>query len=64
MENINKELEKQLGEFDHLFQECVLIKEEDMHRFDFLMQRFAALREEMSRRPDGFYVNDILNFAS
>jgi hypothetical protein len=64
MENINKNLEEQLAEFDHLFQECVLIKKEDMEHFDFLMKKFAQLRKEMSKRPDGFYVKDILNFDS
>ena len=64
MEEINKELEKQLAEFDHLYQECVLIKKEDMERFDFFMKKFKKLRSEMSKRTDGYYVNDILNFAS
>ena len=61
MENVNKELEKQLAEFDYLFQEGVLISEKDMKRFDFLMEKFASLRSEMSKHSSGNYVADIFN---
>jgi hypothetical protein len=59
MENINKEIEKQLGEFDYLFQEGVVIPKKDMDRFDELMEKFASIRSEIHKHPSGNYVNDM-----
>lgn len=61
MQNINNELEKQLGEFDYLFQESVLINKSDMLKFDNLMNKFNNLRKEIHLHKNGFYVNDIIN---
>jgi hypothetical protein len=52
-------LEIQLGEFDYLFQEGVLIPKKDIERFDFLMNRFSELRNEIKQHPSGDFVNNI-----
>ena len=46
MEEINKELEKQLAELDYLFQEGVVFDQKDVERFDFLINKFTAIRND------------------
>ena len=60
MEHINKELEKQLAEFDHLFQECVLIDKQAMLKFDNLMNKFNNIRKEIIQHSNGNYKYDII----
>ena len=59
MEEINIILEKKLAEFDHLFQEGVLIPEKDIERLDFLLGEFQAIRSELGKHPSGGYTTDI-----
>jgi hypothetical protein len=53
MEEINKKLEETLGELDYLFQEGVYFERKDVDRFDFLIQQFKNIRDDIF-----FNVND------
>jgi len=61
MKNVLDNLGTALCEFDHLYQEGVVLTEDEIKKFDLYTEKLAAIRSELSHIKGLGYLPDIFN---